>query len=184
MARSILEVDGYKELLTESRGFLVDTVEENPDGPIRKKFRSDPGIYGKNFVVMTLQHVADGRSETFRERTLPGNTEWLVRFRDVAMTQKRPAGNAAPAVWESGHEKAERTTEAAYDAFLKGLDRSIHGVGRPPRRAPGGMLIHTVEIVTVEAGDADRLGQPFIDLNNPTQLLWTLTARVRVVYAA
>lgn len=165
-------VTPYHDLLNLTREYLLSLVEEGRDKPVRKKFSPDTQIYGKNFVAMTLAHVGDFPSETFRENILPAKTDWLLGFKDVALTRK----NANPGTkWESGAAAAERSTERAYSAWLYGLAQPEN---RPERNG-----LTRVEVLDVDAGDRDRLGNAFLDLNNPnTQLLWAVIARVRIHY--
>lgn len=162
----------YHDLLNLTRDYLLSLVEEGRGKPVAKKFSPDTQIYGKNFVAMTLAHVGDFPSETFHENILPAKTDWLLGFKDVALTRKSATPNAK---WESGAAAAERSTERAYSAWLYGLAQ------RPNRPERNGLTL--VEILDVDAGDRDRLGNAFLDLNNPdTQLLWALLARIRVHY--
>ena len=170
MGLLILEVEEYVDLITATREYLLSLVEDGRGKPVAKKFSPDTNIYGKNFVAMTLNHVGDNPSETFRERILPAKTDWLLGFKDVALSRTGPRGK-----WTTGAQDAEATTERAYSAWLKGLETN-----KPNRNG-----IERVEILDVDAGDRDRLGNAFLDFNNPeNQLLWALTPRVRVHYVS
>ena len=170
MGLLILEVEEYHDLLNATREYLLSLVEDGPDKPVARKFSPDTNIYGKNFVAMTLNHVGDNPSETFRERVLPAKTDWLRAFKDVALQRAN-----ARAKWQTGAQTAETTTERAYSKWLKGLEEN------PPHRNG----IERVEILDVDAGDRDRLGNAFLDFNNPeNQLLWALQPRVRVHYVS
>ena len=173
----ILEAESYRDLLEPSRDYLMDLIDAGPGKPVAKKWRTDPGIYGKNFVAAVLSHPADAWDSRFRERGgLPSASDFTVSFKDVALTRTNPdAPPNQPPQWKSGTETAEERCELAFTAFLARLeeDRTMNG------------RVQEVRLVSVESGDRDRLGNAFIDLNNPNnQLLWTLAARVRIVYAA
>jgi len=159
----------------QSRGFLLAKVGEvGRNKVVKRKYRTDPQVYGGIFPVMCLAHMGDSISETFRERRLPGFSDWEVRFKDVALTRKQVPGGFK---WESGAEVAEVNCEAAYAVFLEGLEDN-------PRQLPNGHTLERVDVLDVDNGDRDRLGNAFLDLNAADdQLLWTLTARVRLVYA-
>ena len=165
----IYEAPAYAALIDPCRDYLLSLVEEGEGKPVRRKFRSDPGIYGGLYVAMTVHHALSGNFGVFRERPhMPGFAEFVVAFKDLALSQARPNAD-----WRSRTEDAEASCEAAFSAWVQGLEADPRMDGR----------VFEVEIVSVEAGAQDRLGNAFVDLNSSNQLLWALQARVRIVFA-
>lgn len=162
----------YRGLLTPSREYLMGLVEPGPKPrPVSKVYKGDPGIYGRigQSSVMCVSHVGDVWTPRMRERPhLPGATDWTVAFKTVALKRANPG-----AKWQSAVEDATDVTELAFSEFLEGL-------GKNPRMDGSVMQ---VDVLDVDAGDADRVGNVYVDMNNPdNQLLWALSARVRIVY--
>lgn len=156
----------YKAAVDAVREHLLACVAESPTGPVKKKYRGDPGTYGGNFVSMTVSHVSDLDGEGYHERPeFPAGFEFRIGFVDLALSRSSPTGP-----WKSHQEVAEARTEEAYSAFLDGLSLDP---------LMGGS-VREIRVSMNEAGSMDRLGNARADING-SNILWVLSVSARIV---
>ena len=160
------EALSYKAAVDAVRNHLLSCVTEDPAGPVRKKYRGDPGTYGGQFVAMTVSHVSDLDGDGVHERPeFPRGFEFRVNFVDLALSRRAPTSP-----WVSNQEVAEARTEEAYSAFLEGLSANP---------LMGG-AVQAIDVSMTEAGSMDRLGNARTDINGEN-ILWLLGASASVV---
>lgn len=165
---------GYAEacaFLEEHLSNLLPIQSEDADALLQKRFDFDPWIFGGNFPVLTVEEESGA---TYRNKTdrshLPAVIPVAIRIYDIALAlARRPLPDGSLEVKRDARAQAKRRCRTLWGEFYKNLRKD-------PRI---GNQVMMVDVVTVEAGDADALGNPRID-DTGTNVLWCLKATLEV----
>lgn len=142
-----------------------------PPGPLAASFDYDPFIFGGKFPV---QSVEDESGASYRggsdKSRLPGMIPIAVRFYDVSLKLKRrPGPNGVLEVGRDARSEAKRRCRDLFSLWYEELRKD-----REMKR------LSSVEVVLLEAGDADAFGNERID-ETGKNVLWCLKASVEVM---
>jgi len=166
---------GYAEAVAwlEDRfsGYLK-TKAEDPPGPLAASFDYDPFIFGGKFPAQSVEDESGASYRGGSDRSqLPGTIPMAVRFYDVSLHLKRKVGpDGTLEVRRDARSAAKRRCRELFEAWYEAL-RSDRELSKK---------VQSVEVVLLEAGDADAFGNERID-DTGTNVLWCLLAHVEVV---